>query len=498
MGHSIRCGSGAPVLSSNAANPCGAGTFTISVSLGTLAAANYTFQFSSGVLTVKKAILTVTAANSAMVYGGTIPKFSYSTAGFVYSDTAATSLTGTFSLVSNGNATAVPGNYVITPGPGSVTSANYSFAFVAGVFTITKALLSVTPMNLSMAYGAQLPFLAYTITGFVNGDGGSVVQGAPLFVTQAASTSPVGSYSITGSQGTLTSLRYLFQILSGKLTVTRAILTVTARSFSMVYGASLPEFTFAYSGFKNSDSAAVVSGAPLLTSTVTARSPVGTYPIAVGVASLTAANYSFNPVNGLIAVTKAPLTVLPVNQTMTYGGKFPSLTYSLLGFVNGDSQATATTGSPVITTTAEPNSPVASYAINSAPGSLAAGNYSFQCKSGTFLITRATLTLTANSLSMTVGSPLPALTFSASGFVNGDSTASSITGSPALTTNATATSKVGTYTIAIAQGSAKATNYTFAFVNGTLTIFPKSGSLKRPLRPFKPLQPLKPLPSIER
>src|SRR5262249_5457090 len=57
------------------------------------------------------------------------------------------------------------------------------------------------------------------------------------------------------------------------------------------------------------------------------------------------------------------------------------------------------------------------------------------------------------------------------GFVNGDTT-SVLSGSPSLTTAATAASGVGAYAITAAQGSLAASNYVFSFVNGALTITP--------------------------
>jgi sugar lactone lactonase YvrE len=483
---------GAPVVSSNATNPCGAGTYVISISAGSLAAANYTFQFVPGVLVVQKLILKVTTENASMTYGGPMPPFSYAITGFVNGDTAATSLSGTFAAVSNNYAAAAPGSYVISEGIGSVHSANYSVVFVAGVLTIAKALLTVTPANLSMTYGGQLPALAYGLTGFVNGDGGAVVKGAPQLVTQANAKSPVGSYPITGSVGSLSSSKYIFQVLSGRLTVNKASLTVRATSFSIVYGSVPPVLSYGYSGFVNGDSSTAVSGAAALTSSATSASAVGTYPIMVAIGTLAAVNYSFLLVSGQIAVTKATLAIVPASQTMTYGGTFPALRYSLIGFVNGDSQQTATSGSPLIATVAKQTSPVATYTITSAIGSLAASNYSFRFQNNSLVITKAPLTFTANSLSTTAGSAVPGLTFSVSGLVNGDSISSAVTGAPALSTNATSVSKAGTYPIAITMGNLRAGNYSFAFVNGTLTVVQASLGLKRPSTPIGRRVPWRP------
>ena len=91
-------------------------------------------------------------------------------------------------------------------------------------------------------------------------------------------------------------------------------------------------------------------------------------------------------------------------------------------------------------------------------------------------VNQAVLTVTANNASKVYGTANPAFTPSYSGFVNGD-TSAVLTGSPSLTTTATAASPVGSYTITAAAGTLSAANYSFAFVNGTLTITKATSSL---------------------
>src|SRR5207253_11168064 len=67
--------------------------------------------------------------------------------------------------------------------------------------------------------------------------------------------------------------------------------------------------------------------------------------------------------------------------------------------------------------------------------------------SATQNVAKATLTVTADNKSRTYGSANPAFTASYSGFVNGESS-SVLSGSPSLTTSATCSSPIGTYTIA--------------------------------------------------
>jgi hypothetical protein len=170
------------------------------------------------------------------------------------------------------------------------------------------------------------------------------------------------------------------------------------------------------------------------------------------------------------AVTPATLTVTPdAGQSMVYGAAMPTLTYTASGFINGD-PASLLTGS--LGTTATPASPVGSYAFTL--GTLAAGsNYTVALAANptTFAVTPATLLVTASNAARTYGVANPPFTATFTGFVNGQTLASSgVTGSPSLTTSATAASPPGSYVITAGPGSLTSSNYTFTFGNGTLNV----------------------------
>jgi MBG domain (YGX type) len=88
-------------------------------------------------------------------------------------------------------------------------------------------------------------------------------------------------------------------------------------------------------------------------------------------------------------------------------------------------------------------------------------------------VDRATLTVTADDTSRSYGVADPAFSASFRGFVNGETLATSgVTGSPSLTSPATAGSAPGAYAITSGAGSLAGANYDFTFVNGTLTVTP--------------------------
>jgi MBG domain-containing protein/Big-like domain-containing protein len=468
---------GATPTSSVAGSP-----YTITAALGTLASGNYSFAFVNGHLAVTKATLTVTADNKTRVYGDPNPAFTASYSGFKNGETLATSgVTGSPSLTTTAlPSSPVNGNpYTISAAMGTLAAGNYSFSFVDGTLTITKAKLTVTADNKSREYGDPNPSLTASFSGFKNGEtfATSDVLGSPSLSTAATATSAVGPYPISAAVGSLSSGNYDFYFVDGTLTVTKATLTVTADDKSRVYGDANPVFTASYSGFKNGETLATsgVTGSPSLSTAAVATSSVagGPYAITAALGTLASGNYSFAFVNGHLAVTKATLTVTADNKTRVYGDPNPAFTASYSGFKNGETLATSgVTGSPSLTTTATATSPVApAYAISAALGTLAAGNYGFTFLDGSLAITQANLTVTADNKSRVYGEANPSFTASYSGFKNGETLATSgVTGSPSLTTSATAASAVGSYTIVAAGGSLASVNYYFTPVNGTLTV----------------------------
>src|SRR5436305_1852844 len=89
------------------------------------------------------------------------------------------------------------------------------------------------------------------------------------------------------------------------------------------------------------------------------------------------------------------------------------------------------------------------------------------------MVTQAALTVADVNELQEYAHPIPVFTASYGGFKNSETLATSgVTGSPSLTTTATATSSVagGPYTITAAVGTLAAGNYTFSFANGELTV----------------------------
>ncbi len=190
--------------------------------------------------------------------------------------------------------------------------------------------------------------------------------------------------------------------------------------------------------------------------------------VTVAVLALTGAqarDYIVTPPTGLTAdITAASLAVTADNQSMTYGGSVSTLTYGASGLVGGDTEGSVCSGAP--TTSASSRSDVGTYAITQ--GTLTSRNYTIHFTGATLSVVAAPLTIAANDASMVFGGPMPVLTLSYSGFVNGDTPASLKT--PAgVGTAATASSPAGTYPIT--ASGATSPNYAIVFQPGTLTVF---------------------------
>jgi hypothetical protein len=323
--------------------------------------------------------------------------------------------------------------------------------------TILPALLTVQASAASKVYGAAVPTLLYSASGFVDGEGVGVFTGT--LATTGTSASNVGNYPI--SLGTLSAgPKYEIAFTGSQLGVTTAPLTIAASPVSKVYGAAVPSLPFTPSGFVNSDTVAIITGT--LITTATSASSVGQYAIQKG--SISAGlNYAVTYVSASLTVTPAPLLVTPDDQTKQYGpAPVPALTYTPSGLVNGDTAAVLSGG---LSTTATATSVVGEYPI--AQGTLAAGkNYTLSVAAAKVVVTPAPLTVTATSLSSRLGAPIPTFDFTLDGLVNNDAPA--VVSGISLTTSATVDSVRGTYPIVVAGGTAA--NYTLTRVNGTLTL----------------------------
>lgn len=97
---------------------------------------------------------------------------------------------------------------------------------LCGVFTdstltvnVSPATLNVSPDNKTKQYSDPAPSLTYSLTGFVEGDDASAVNGSPELTTVANELSEPGTYPITAAAGNLSAANYVFNFGSADLNV---------------------------------------------------------------------------------------------------------------------------------------------------------------------------------------------------------------------------------------------------------------------------------------
>jgi len=350
------------------------------------------------------------------------------------------------------------------------------------VIQYTQPTLTITANNQSMTHGGAVPALTASDSGFVNGDSASDLTTAPTCTTTATSHSPVGHYAITCSGAV--DPNYSIRYGAGVLTIGQAALAITASSASTTYGGAIPAIAPGYSGFVNGGTAASLTNQPACGTAATSASPVAGSPYATNCAGAADPNYAISYAPGTLTVTKAALTVTADNEGMTYGGTLPALTASYSGFRNGDTTGVVT-GALACATTALGGGPsgggstVGSYPITCNVSGLTAANYTFRAVPGTLTVAQAPLTITADNQTTPYGR-VPAYTWTAAGFVNGESAATlavapnsaPICGATINGAAASATTPPGVYPGAITCGAAIDPNYAFTYVSGQLTVNP--------------------------
>ncbi len=422
--------------------------------------ANYAISYVDGTVTVTPAGVTVTASSGSSTYGASPPTITPAVSGLENGDTVG-DLAGLVCSTAATSSSPV-GTYDSTCS--GAADSNYTISYVDGSVQVTTAPLVVAASSGTSTYGANPPAITPSYSGFVNGDGPGSLNTAPTCSTTATANSPVGTYPSTCSGGS--DPDYAISYVPGQVVVGAAALVITASSGTMTYGGTLPSVSPSYSGFVNGDGPGSLTHAPSCSTVATSSSPVGAY--STSCSGAVDANYTISYVNGSVHVSPAPLTITASSSTITYGSSAPAVQATVTGLVNGETKSVLGAGL-VCTTAAGPSSPVGTYA-STCSGAVDA-NYTISYANGSVQVGPATLTVTANNQTKIFGVAVPTLTATITGFVDGQTLATSgVTGTAACTTTATMTSPNGTYPITCSAGTLHASNYTFSFVAGTLTI----------------------------
>ena len=181
------------------------------------------------------------------------------------------------------------------------------------------------------------------------------------------------------------------------------------------------------------------------------------------------------PAGGKLTVNAGQsLTILARPQTLG-GGAIPTGSYTLTDGAAVLQSGVLDASGNVYFTTGQLSAGVHNLTLNYGGDS----NFSASSSTAPFVltinsVTKASLTVTAPTVSISYGSTPPTFTPTYTGFLGTDTAATALTGAPALTTTPASPMNVGTYPITAALGTLASPNYNFVFVNGLLTITPST------------------------
>ncbi|WP_444544492.1 MBG domain-containing protein, partial [Salinimicrobium marinum] len=404
---------------------------TYAIQQGSLAlSSNYDLTYQTGDLTIKEALITITADAKLKVYGEADPALTYQiTSGTLVGND---DFTGSLTREVGEDV----GTYAIQQGSLALSS-NYDLIYQTADFTIKEAAITVTADAKSKVYGEADPALTYQITS------GALVGGDSFTGSLTRETGEdVGTYEI--QQGSLAlSSNYDLIYNNADLTIKEAAITVSADAKLKVYGEADPALTYQIT------SGALVGNDSFIGSlSREAGEDVGTYEIQQGSLSLSS-NYDLIYNNADLTIKEAAITVSADAKLKVYGEADPALTYQITSGFTG-------------LLTREVGEDVGTYEIQL--GSLAlSSNYDLTYNNADFTIKEAAITVTADAKSKVYGEADPALTYKiTSGALVGND---DFTGS----LSREAGEDVGTYEIQLGS-LALSSNYDLTYNTADLTI----------------------------
>jgi len=380
------------------------GTYPIVPAVSGTNLVNYTVNIVDGTLTITPATgLVVTAGNASRAYGTANPVFtgtvsgSFANLGFTVTGTTTATITSD------------AGTYPIVPVLGGVNPADYIATVIDGVLTVTPAGSSIVLVSgNTLANAGTNVTLTATVTSATTGtpagqvyfySGTTFLGASPLSGGVASLTTnaiPQGIDAITAHYNG--NIDFTSSISNTVIeTIQSGVLLVTVNNASRAYGAANPVFTSTITGALPGDVFTVN-----YSTTATATSLPGAYPITATVTGTNAASYNIVIVPGTLAITQAVLTATANSFTRAYGAANPAFTGTITGAVNGD------VFTETFTTTATATSPAGVYAIVPVVTGTNLANYILTVVPGVLTIsqTGVTVLLQASSTTTPYGSPI--------------------------------------------------------------------------------------------
>ena len=412
----------------------------------------YEISYIPGTLTITKAPLSISAGNYTKKQGDAMPGFKASYTGFKNGENESV-LTKQPVFFCEANEASAPADYAVTIS--GADAENYEISYEQGRLTVVEAdAVVVRAKSYSRQYGDENPVFEFETEG-------AALDGTPEIVCSAVANSPVGSYTIEVKQGSIKNYNVHFE--SGSLVITKAPLSISAGNYTKKQGDAMPAFKASYVGFKNGENESVLTKQPVFSCEANEASTPADYTVTISGAD--AENYAISYEQGRLTVVEADAVVVRAKSySRQYGDENPVFEF--------ETDGAALDGTPEIVCSAVANSPVGSYTIEVKQGSIK--NYNVHFESGSLVITKAPLSISAGNYTKKQGDAMPVFKASYVGFKNGEDE-SVLTKQPVFSCDANEASAPGEYPITVY--GVEADNYEVkSYIAGTLTV------LKRELK----------------
>ena len=405
----------------------------------------YEISYIPGTLTITKAPLSISAGNYTKKQGDAMPVFKASYAGFKNGENESV-LTKQPVFSCEANEASAPAEYAVTIS--GAEAENYDISYEQGRLTVVEAdAVVVRAKSYNRQYGDENPVFEFETEG-------AALDGTPEIVCSAVANSPVGSYTIEVKQGSIKNYNVHFE--SGGLEITKAPLSISAGNYTKKQGDAMPVFKASYAGFKNGEDESVLTKQPVFSCEANEASAPAEY--AVTISGADAENYDISYEQGHLTVVEADAVVVRAKSyNRQYGDENPVFEF--------ETEGAALDGTPEIVCSAVANSPVGSYTIEVKQGSIK--NYNVHFESGSLVITKAPLSISAGNYTKKQGDAMPVFKASYAGFKNGENE-SVLTKQPVFSCEANEASAPAEYAVTIS--GAEAENYAISYKQGVLTV----------------------------
>jgi len=278
---------------------------------------------------IKKAQLKVVASDDSILYADSLPYFDFVISGYVASEDEK-DLDALPVTEIEEHSVYLPGSYSIIVSGGQ--AANYNFEYTNGTLTVTA--LDIQSINISdtlVTYnGEEQSITVSTVPEGIKYEI-SYFNSENLQIPAPANT---GEYRYLIE---ITESGYAKDTVTGSLTILKSDLTVSSDTIWVVYGDSIPNIEYRYSGFIKGDTDNVFDKYPQSDSITDWPWAVGNYTLKTTEGK--ASNYNMICEDVLLIVQPAMLTVTPLDTVIRYGDSILALNFSISGFKFDETQS---------------------------------------------------------------------------------------------------------------------------------------------------------------